>query len=58
MGDDENAAGRRLGGAYVKRLRMHDTFLEQAAQLPGTSCWRASVRASIASRDDTNGQSC
>ena len=22
MGDDENAAGRRLGGAYVKRLRM------------------------------------
>ena len=24
MGDDENAAGRRLGGAYVKRLRMLD----------------------------------
>jgi hypothetical protein len=25
MGDDENAAGRRLGGAYVKRLRMLGT---------------------------------
>jgi hypothetical protein len=25
MGDDENAAGRRLGGAYIKRLRMLDT---------------------------------
>ena len=24
MGDDENAAERRLGGPYVKRLRMHD----------------------------------
>jgi O-succinylbenzoic acid--CoA ligase len=27
MGDDENAAGRRLGGAYVKRLRMPGTNL-------------------------------
>jgi hypothetical protein len=25
MGDDENAVGRRLGGAYVKRLRMLGT---------------------------------
>jgi hypothetical protein len=25
MGDDENAAGRRMGGAYVKRLRMLGT---------------------------------
>jgi hypothetical protein len=25
MGDDENAAGRRLGGAYAKRLRMLGT---------------------------------
>ena len=27
MGDDENAAERRLDSAYVKRLRMHDTSL-------------------------------
>jgi hypothetical protein len=27
MGDDENAAGRRLGGAYVKRPRMLGTRL-------------------------------
>ena len=26
MGDDENAAGHRLGGAYVKRLRMLGTI--------------------------------
>jgi hypothetical protein len=27
MGDAENAAGRRMGGAYVKRLRMLGTKL-------------------------------
>ena len=37
----------------------HDTSLEdEPAQLPGTSSWRVSVRASTAPRDDTNGHSC
>ena len=39
MGDDENAAGRRLGGAYVKRLRMLGTrSLGYFIALQGTVC--------------------
>ena len=33
LGDDENAAGRRLGGAYVKRLRMLGTGCHQRSNL-------------------------
>jgi hypothetical protein len=40
MGDDENAAGRRLGGAYVKRLRMLGTRGREV----GDDVWRRTRR--------------
>ena len=42
------------GGDFVV---VSDHFLLDPAQLPGSSCCRASVRASTAARDETNGQS-
>jgi len=42
MGDDENAAGRRTGGAYVKRLRMLGTK-SQHALVDGRRRWQIAV---------------
>ena len=55
MGDDENAAGRRLGGAYVKRLRMLGTNLVAvSAAGPGLARLRtvdpSEVAAALAER--------